>query len=117
RLAHALVDHRARRNHRLAVFGFDVLADDPADQALVVQHHFTVDRAIGRLDEAVFVDATVARQTPDQADVRAFRRLNRANAAVVAVVHVADVEARALAPQTARTQRRQRALMRQLGQR
>ena len=61
--------------------------------------------------------AAVGRQRADQTDVRAFRRLDRADAAVVAVVHVAHVEAGAVAGQTARAERREAALVRQLGQR
>ena len=53
----------------------------------------------------------------DQADVRAFRRLDRAHAAVVARVHVADLEAGALTGQTTRAERRQAALVGQARQR
>ena len=73
--------------------------------------------AVGRLDEAELVDARVARQRRDQADVRTFRRLNRADAPVVRRVHVADLEPGALARETARPERRQTALVRNLGQR
>ena len=47
----------------------------------------------------------------DQADVRAFRRLDRADPAVVGRMHVADLEARALARQTAGPERREAALV------
>ena len=57
--------------------------------------------AVRRLDEAVLVDLAVGRQRADQADVRAFRRLDRADAAVVAVVNVAHVEAGAVAGEAA----------------
>ena len=73
--------------------------------------------AVRRLDEAVAVDARERRERTDQTDVRAFRRLDRADAAVVRVVDVADFEARALARQTARPERRETPLVRQLGQR
>ena len=63
------------------------------------------------------VDPGVGREAGDQADVRAFRRLDRAHPAVLRVVHVADLEARALAREAARTQRREPALVGQLGQR
>ena len=53
-----------------------------------------VDLAVRRLDEPEPVDARVRREVADEADVRAFRRLDRAHAAVVAGVHVADLEAR-----------------------
>ena len=42
-----------------------------------------LDLAVGRLDEAVLVDAGVGRERRDEADVRTFRRLDRADAAVV----------------------------------
>ena len=73
--------------------------------------------AVGRLDEAELVDARVARQRRDQADVRTFRRLNRADAPVVRRVDVADLEARALARQAARPERRETPLVRDLGER
>ena len=71
----------------------------------------------GRLDEAELVHAGVGRQRRDEADVRAFRRLDRADAAVVGRVHVADVEAGALAGQTARPEGREPPLVGDLGQR
>ena len=71
----------------------------------------------GRLDEPELVDPRVARQRRDQADVRAFRRLNRADAAVVRRVDVADLEAGALARQTAGPEGRETPLVRDLGER
>ena len=53
-----------------------------------------LDLAVRRDEEAVLVDLGVDRQRRDQADVRAFRRLDRADAAVVRDVHVAHLEAR-----------------------
>ena len=53
----------------------------------------------------------------DQADVRAFRRLDRADAAVVGRVDVADLEARALAGEAARPERRDAALVGHFGER
>ena len=79
---------------------------------LAVLHH-----AVGRLDEAVLVDLGVDAQRGDQADVRAFRRLDRADAAVVRRVHVAHLEARALTRQAAGAQRREAPLVRQRRQR
>src|SRR3546814_12801899 len=64
-----------------------------------------------RFDEAVFVDARKGREAVDQADVRAFRRLDRADAAIVGRVNVADLEARAFAGQAARPERRHAALV------
>ena len=58
--------------------------------------------AVGRDEEAVLVDAGVNRQARNQADVRAFRRLDRADAAVVRNMHVADFEAGPLAVQDRR---------------
>ena len=78
--------------------------------------HLAVDHAtVGRLDEAVGVDATIGGQRADKADVRAFRRLDGAHAAVVGGVDVAHLEAGALAGQTARAQSRQTALVRNAG--
>src|SRR6185312_4286286 len=73
--------------------------------------------AIRRLDEAVLVHARVGRERVDQADVRTFRRLDRADTAVMRRVHVAHLEAGALARETARAQRRETTLVRDLGQR
>src|SRR5436309_14527820 len=66
---------------------------------------------VRRLDEAELVGAGVRRERRDEADVRAFRRLDRADAAVVGRVHVAHFEPGALAGQAARSQRRQAALV------
>ena len=74
-------------------------------------HHATV----RRLDEAVGVDAGVGGKRADEADVRAFRRLDGAHAAVVRGVHVAHLEAGTLAGQTARAEGRQTALVRDAG--
>src|SRR5262249_25635753 len=69
------------------------------------------DLAVGRLDEAVLVDAAVGGQVALEADVRAFRRLDGAHAAVVRGVHVTDLEPRALARQAAGAERREAALV------
>ena len=68
-----------------------------------------LDLPVGRLDEAELVDARVARQRGDQADVRTLRRLDGTDAAVVGRMHVADLEPGALARQPARPERRQAA--------
>ena len=73
--------------------------------------------AIRRLEEAVLVGARVERERVDQADVRAFGRLDRAHAAVVRRVHVAHLEPGALAGQAARAERGHAPLVRDLGQR
>ena len=75
------------------------------------------DLAVRRLDEAVLVDAGEGRERVDQADVRAFRRLDRADAAIVGRMHVADFEAGTLTGQTARPERRETTLVRDLGER
>src|SRR5699024_10473753 len=69
------------------------------------------------LDEAERVDPRVDRQRTDEADVRALGGLDRAHAAVVQRVDVTDLESGALTRQTAGTERRQAALVRQAGQR
>ncbi|CAM5196674.1 hypothetical protein CDEN61S_01685 [Castellaniella denitrificans] len=85
---------------------FDLVGDPPVD-----------DLAVGRFQEAVLVQARVQGQGVDQADVRAFGRLDRADAAVVGRVHVADLEAGALARQAARSQGRHAPLVRDFRQR
>src|SRR5690606_39436989 len=75
------------------------------------------DLPVRRLDEAERVHAGVGAQRADEADVRAFRRLDRAHPAVVAGVDVADLHARTLTGQTARAQRRKTALVGQTRQR
>ena len=76
-----------------------------------------LDAAVRALDEAVLVDPREGRERVDQADIRAFRRLDRADAAVMRRVHVAHLEAGALAGQTARAERREAALVGDLGER
>ena len=73
--------------------------------------------AVRRSREAVLVELRVQGQRVDQADVRAFRRLDRADAAVVRRVHVAHLEAGALARQAARAEGRDAPLVRDLRQR
>ena len=75
------------------------------------------DAAVRSLDETVGVHAGVRRQRADQADVRAFRRLDGAHAAVVGRMDVAHFEAGALAGQAARAQSGQTALVRDAGSR
>ena len=77
----------------------------------------SIDLAVRRLEEAVLVGARVHGQRVDQADVRAFRRLDRADAAVVRRMHVAHFEAGALARQAARAERRDATLVRHFRQR
>ena len=72
--------------------------------------------AVGRPDEAELVDRGHGSQRADEADVRAFRRLDGAHAAVVGRMHVADLDGRALAREAARAQRAQAAAMGEPGQ-
>ena len=85
--------------------------DGIGDDAVLLVH-----AAVGRLDEAVLVDARIGGQGVDEADVRTFRRLDGAHAAIVGKVNVAHVEGGALTVQAAGAQGRQAALVRQLRQ-
>ena len=106
-----LVELRVRlRDHELAFLDRRQVVDLVGDLALD-------DLAVRRLEEAVFVRPRVQRERVDEADVRAFRRLDRADAAVVRRVHVAHLEAGALAGEAARPERGDAALVRDLGQR
>ncbi len=98
------------------VAGF-VLAAGGVDDDDVVGDASVFHLAVRRLDEAELVDARVARQRRDQSDVRTFRRLNRADAPVVRRVDVAHFESGALTRQTARPERRETPLVRDLGER
>ncbi len=101
----------------LALGGDEVLAGDLVEQALVLVVDKALHLAVGRLDEAVLVDAAVRGERADETDVRALGRLDGADAAVVAVVDVANVEAGALTREATRSQRREAALAGELGQR
>ena len=76
-----------------------------------------LDLAVRGDQEAVFVDAAVDAQRADQADVRPLGSLDRADPAVVRDVDVADLEAGALAVQSAGAQGREPPLVGKLGQR
>ena len=89
----------------------------PCRDLHVIDDEPVLDLAVRRLDEAELVDPRVRRQRRDQADVRAFRRLDRADAPVVGRVHVAHLEPGALTRQTARPERRETPLVRDLGER
>ena len=75
------------------------------------------DLAVRGLDEAELIDLRVGGQRGDQTDVRAFGRFDGADAAVVRVMDVAHLEAGALPVKTARSERRQAALVGDLGER
>ena len=115
----ALVLEAAVLVQRLGGLGDDVAVLDVGGHILDLVGHEAVrlaDLAEGRDQEAVFIDAGVAREVADEADVRAFWGLYGAEAAVVAVMDVADVEVRPLAAQTAGAEGRHTALVRELGQ-
>ena len=75
------------------------------------------DAAVRRLDEAELAHRRVRREVADEADVRAFRRLDRAHAPVVGRVNVAHLDRRALARQAAGAERRQAATVREARER
>src|SRR5581483_322489 len=81
-----LVGLRGRLRDRVARLLDGVEIDD------LVRHFAADDLAVRRLDEAELADRRVRREVADQADVRAFRRLDRAHAAVVGRVHVAHLD-------------------------
>ena len=83
----------------------------------ILRHLAVAHLAVGRFDEAVFVDAREGRERIDQPDVRPLGRFDRADAAIMRRVHVAHLEAGPLAGEAARTQRRKPALVGDLGER
>src|SRR5450759_2269395 len=83
----------------------------------VVRDPALEDLAVRGLDESERVDPTVGRERTDQADVRAFRRLDRAHPAVVRGVDVTDLHAGPVTREAAGAERGQSALVRQPGQR
>ena len=107
----AVLDHRVGRGDDRVVLLVGPQPLDVLGQASVLEF------PVGRDQEAVFIDAGVDRQAGDQADVRAFRRLDGADPAVVGNVHVADLEAGPLAVQAAGPQGRKPPLVRQHRQR
>ena len=66
---------------------------------------------VGGDEEAVGIDPRVNREARDQADVRAFGRLDRADPAVVGDMDVAHLETGPLAIQAARSERREPAFV------
>jgi hypothetical protein len=76
-----------------------------------------LDLAVGRLDEAELVDAGVGGHRVDEADVRAFGRLDRADAPVVRGMDVADLEPGAVAREASRPEGGEAALVGQLRER
>ena len=106
-----VVDVGVRLRDDVAVF---VVGGEVLD---LLERDAVLDPAVRRLDEAEPVDPRVAREVADEADVRAFRRLDRAHAAVVARVHVSHLEPGALTRQTARPEGREATLVGETGQR
>src|SRR3954471_12076312 len=76
-----------------------------------------MDFAIRSFDKSEFVDSRESRHRTDETDVRTFRCLDRTNTAVMRRMNVAHFESRAIARETAWSQRRQAALVRQFGER
>ena len=76
-----------------------------------------LDPAVRRDEEAVFIDSAVDPERADEADVRSFGRLDRADPAVVGDMDVADFEPGTLPVQAARPERREPALVGELGER
>ncbi len=91
-----LVHRRVRLGHE------EVFLTVGRQEVDLVGHHAVVHLAVRRLDEAELVDARERAHRRDQADVRAFRRLDGADAAVVARMHVANLETGAITRQTSR---------------
>ena len=87
---------------------------DPDD---LVGHDAVPDDAVGRRHEAVLGDLRVGRERADQADVRAFRRLDRAHPPIVGRVHVAHLDRRPLTGQAAGAERAQATAVGQPGER
>ena len=81
----------------------------------MVEDAAVLDLLVRALDEPELGDAGEARERRDEADVRAFRRLDRTDAAVVRGVDVAHLEPGALAREAARPEGRETPLVRDLG--
>ena len=79
----------------------------------LVGHLAALDDAVRRLDEAELGHGRHRGERADQADVRAFRRLDRAHAPVVGRVDVAHLDRRALAREAAGAERREAAPVRE----
>ena len=83
----------------------------------LVGHLAALDDPVRRLDEAELGHGRHRGERADEADVRAFRRLDRAHAAVVGRVHVAHLDRRPLARQAAGAERAEAAAMGEAGER
>ena len=72
---------------------------------------------IRRLDKSIYIDPGIGSQGVDQTDVRSFWRLYRTHSSIMRIVNVSNLKSGTVSGQTAGTQGRQTALMRQLRQR
>ena len=70
--------------------------------------------AVRSLDEAVIVDARIGGKVGDKSDVRSLRGLDRTHTSVVCIVDIAHLEGCTVTRDTARTERGETALVRQL---
>ncbi len=84
---------------------------------VVVEHPSALHLPVRALDEPELVDAGEAGEARDEADVRAFRRLDGADAAVVGGVHVAHLEPGPLPAEAARPEGGEAPLVGDLGER
>ncbi len=75
--------------------GFE-FAVSRVDYLHVIHHAAAPYLAVGRFDKSEFVDARIAGKRADQANIRAFRRLDGADTAVVGGMDVADLKPGAL---------------------
>jgi len=94
-------------------FVHHILTKDPARQALRLVRANPGHSAVRRLDKAILVDLRESRQPANQADVGTFWRFDWADASIVRIVNVAHIKACTVALETARAERRQRALVRE----
>ena len=76
-----------------------------------------IDHTVRCFDEAVLVDSCIGCQRVDQTDVRTLRGLDRAHSSVMGVMYVTHLKSGSVTGQTARTERGQTSLVRQLAQR
>ena len=83
----------------------------------LVCHLASLDNPVGRLDETVDIDPGVGRKRCDQADIRAFRRLDRADTAIVRRMYVTDFETGTLTGQATGSEGREPTFVGDFGKR
>src|SRR6266404_5054417 len=83
----------------------------------LVRHAALFDLPIGCLDKTKLIDARESAHLADQANVRAFWRLDRTKAAVMGRMNVAHLKSGTLPTETSRTESRQTPLVRQFCER